>query len=140
MKRAAKLIVVVAVVMVVAGLAIFEIYNTWGNREIFFENEPYLVFHNVAHVLRVNDFIVVTYKKDEFLVKERFQEDGKIPLILTFDKAEGDETYIELFRGMREPMLWLRDNPSDPPITLMKVHCGRALNGFYLCDLFKEDK
>lgn len=138
MKRAGKLAVLAIAVVIISILALFEVYGAWDSREMIFEKEPHFIIRNIVHVLNTKDYIAVTYKKDAFLVKERFRQNGKPILILTAEKSKSGETYIEFFRGFRESMLWLRDSESDPPIVLLAIHCGRVVVGLNLCDSFKE--
>lgn len=124
--------------IVLLALSTYEIYNTWNSREIYFEKEPQFVIRDVAHILLTPDYLAVTYKKGDVLVKERFQRSGTPKLRLVVEKAKGRETYINVFLGLREPMLWLKDSESDPPAVLFVIYCGSNISDFDFCDSFNE--
>lgn len=126
-------------IVILISISVFEIYNTWDSREIYFKKEPQFILRNVAHILVTDDYIAVTYKKDDLLVKERFQFNGKPKLSLVIQKAKGNETYIEFFPGARDPMLWFKDSEFNPPVTLMVIYCGPNIAGFDWCDSFKTN-
>lgn len=112
-----------AVIAVILGLAIFEVYNSWQNQEVDFEEEPYYAIKHATHILHIGNFLAVTYEKDGVLVKERFKasEYLRIEEEITY----GPDAYVEFFRGYRRPMLWLKDNASEPREIKVIIHRSR---------------